>query len=315
VRIGIEGAETRQPGVHAVAAEHRHQVYAEIAGPLAQGREAGLAAEARLGAIVAVLPVVPALPAREIRERPSPLDALGDEADHVEHAGVVEEDAPRPVHAMEREREAQLARPSGHVRTIAPGDQAAAHLEEAKMVGKERLALDPASQHDRGSLELAIEVGGVLLEDALQDALPCALPDLLDGQRETLLADALVLDANAQELAPGTQKTASRGDWGTRDLPSPPTVLPGVRRCIGAASPRTRSFRNARARAPGLEMDGHLAGLPGTTRRMAAPGAPNRPPAQVSAPPSRRTRRPPDALVQGQTAHASHVTICTRAQP
>ena len=114
-RRGVELAEARQPRVHAVAAEHRHQVHAERARPVAERREARLAAQLRLGPIVAVLPVVAALPAREVGEHAPSLDALRHEAQHAQHAGVVEEAPPRPVHAVQRHHEAQLARPGRHV--------------------------------------------------------------------------------------------------------------------------------------------------------------------------------------------------------
>jgi len=75
-RRRIELAEARQPRIHAVAAEHRHQVHAERARPVAERCEARLPPQLRLRSIVTVLPVVAALPPREIGEHASSLDAL-----------------------------------------------------------------------------------------------------------------------------------------------------------------------------------------------------------------------------------------------
>ena len=149
VRVVGERRDGRETAVRAVRAEHGHHAHAELARAVAQSRETRRAAEPRLGAVVAVLPVVAPLPAREIGEDAPPGNALGEEAQHLEHLGVAQEHATREVHAVQRCHEAQPRAPSPGRRAPLPGDEPEPQLREGQMLGLERVRRRVAECEDQ----------------------------------------------------------------------------------------------------------------------------------------------------------------------
>jgi hypothetical protein len=185
-------------------------MHAEGARPFAEPGKSRISPEARLGAVVPVLPVVAPLPARQIGEHAAGLDPRRDEAQHLEHGGVVEEDPAGPVHAVQGHDQTELPRPGRDVGTVGERHEPEPTLEPRDVLRLERARVYGGSDDERRGLRRLAEIRGVLLVDQLEHPSTPKLSEALHGCGEPLLTHPVVLGTRPDDaLARAEQEERS----------------------------------------------------------------------------------------------------------
>ena len=195
------------------------------AGRRGQAAEAVVAAEHRLGPVVAVLPVIAALPSRQECQHAAAVDARGDEIECGGHLVVGVEGVAAPVHAVQGDDERHVSRPCGHIGARVPRLDAERGGDMRVVAAHDRLGIAGAADAPRRRARLAGHlVRGVFVDELDGDA---AVP-LHDG--EALGAHMVIERLEVQVLAAAEIEEDEGGVGGRRVMHGRATTRHGLTR-------------------------------------------------------------------------------------
>ena len=124
-----EAREVRQLPVRRIRAKHRHDAETQPLPLFHEPLEPGFSSHARRRLVGRIIPVVAPVPGRDECEHAVGGDLCRDPAQDLEHPGVVVEDVPGEVHAVQRHDELRAPQPVRHVGAGLPAREAIRPLE------------------------------------------------------------------------------------------------------------------------------------------------------------------------------------------